>query len=286
MVTIIYYTGDVEMKDEKMPIGVVVSGADPLTALEEVRSLGIFTCQMSVPQKSWWSKDRIQLIKKAMQDKGVRITSLLCGFEGESYRDIATIKRTVGLLNPLMREERVRKVILSSDFARELGVEILQTHIGFIPEKREDPDYEGLIEALRKIVEHCMKNGQSFALETGQEPANILLRFIEDVNRQNLGINFDPANMLLYDADEPIKTLDILGKYVIGVHCKDGKRPERKGELGREYPLGEGDVDIERFIEKLKKIGYTGPLTIEREVSGEGWREDILKAKALLEKLR
>jgi len=92
--------------------------------------------------------------------------------------------------------------------------------------------------------------------------------------------------MLLYDADEPIEALGILGKYVIGVHCKDGKRPERKGELGREYPLGEGDVGIEEFIGKLKEIGYVGPLTIEREIAGEKQREDILKAKRLLEKLR
>jgi len=112
-----------------------------------------------------------------------------------------------------------------------------------------------------------------------------LSKFIEDVNRLNLGVNFDPANMLLYDADDPIKALDVLGKYVIGVHCKDGKRPERKGELGKEYPLGEGDVGIEKFIDKLKKIGYTGPLTIEREISGEKQIRDILKAKELLQKL-
>ena len=79
---------------------------------------------------------------------------------------------------------------------------------------------------------------------------------------------FDPANILIYDIDDPIKALDVLRKYVIGVHCKDGKRPERKGELGKEYPRGEGDVNVENFIDKLKKIGYTGSLTIEREISG------------------
>jgi len=274
------------VKDERMPIGVVVSGADPLAALETVRSLGIPTCQMSVPPENWWSEDRIKLIRKSAQEKEMKITSLICGFEGESYRDIPTIKRTVGLLNPSTREKRVEKVLLVSDFARKVGVKVLQAHIGFIPEDRNDPDYKGLVQAVRKIADHCKENSQSFSLETGQEPARVLLRFIEDVDRQNLGINFDPANMLLYDADEPIEALGILGKYVIGVHCKDGKRPERKGELGREYPLGEGDVGIEEFIGKLKEIGYVGPLTIEREIAGEKQREDILKAKRLLEKLR
>ncbi|MEA3485506.1 MAG: sugar phosphate isomerase/epimerase family protein [Candidatus Aerophobetes bacterium] len=274
------------MENEPMSIGVVVSGADPLVAMERVRSLGIPTCQMRVLPEIRWSENRIDLIRKAIQEKRVRITTLICGFKGESYRDIATIKRTVGLLNPSMREERVKKVLLFSDFAEKLGVKVLLSHIGFIPGDRGDPDYKGLVRAVQKIANYCKKNGQSFALETGQEPANALLRFIENVNRPNLGVNFDPANMLLYDIGNPIEALDILGKYVIGVHCKDGKRPERKGELGREYPLGEGDVGIEKFIDRLKEIGYTGPLTIEREIAGEKWIEDILRAKKLLEKLR
>jgi len=274
------------MKSKIMPIGVVVSGKDPLTSLGKVKSLGLFTCQMSVPPEEWWSKERIELIKKTVKEKKIVITSLICGFEGESYRDIPTIKRTVGLLNPEMQEKRVLRVFSYSDFATELGIEVIQAHIGFIPEDRNNPDYKGLVIALQKITDYCKENNQSFALETGQEKALILSRFIEDVNRLNIGVNFDPANMLLYDADDPIKALDVLGKYVIGVHCKDGKRPERKGELGKEYPLGEGDVGIENFIDKLKKIGYIGPLTIEREISGEKQMGDILEAKKLLEKIR
>jgi len=185
-----------------------------------------------------------------------------------------------------MQGKRVLRVFSYSDLAAELGIEVIQAHIGFIPEDRNNPDYKGLVIVLQKIADYCKENNQSFALETGQEKALVLSKFIEDVNRLNIGVNFDPANMLLYDADDPIKALDVLGKYVIGVHCKDGKRPERKGELGKEYPLGEGDVGIENFIEKLKKIGYTGPLTIEREISGEKQMGDILEAKKLLERIR
>jgi len=273
------------MKDKIMPVGVVISGRDPLVSLEKVKSLGLFNCQMSIPPEEWWSKERIELIKKTAREKKIKITSLICGFEGESYRDIPTIKRTVGLLNPAMRGKRVLRVFSYSDFAAKLEVKVIQTHIGFIPEDRADPDYEGLVIALQRIADYCRENNQFFALETGQEKALTLSKFIEDVNRLNVRVNFDPANMLLYDADDPIKALNILGRYVIGVHCKDGKRPERKGELGREYPLGEGDVGIEDFINKLKKIGYTGPLTIEREISGERQMRDILEAKELLERL-
>jgi len=268
-----------------MPIGVVISGVDPLASLEKVASFGMSTCQMSVPPGEWWSKERIELIRRTAEEKEIKITSLICGFGGESYRDIPTIKRTVGLLNPATRGKRVLKVLSYSDFALELEVEIIQAHIGFIPENTSDSNYKELVMALQRIADYCKENNQSFTLETGQEKALVLSKFIEDVNRLNLGVNFDPANMLVYDTDDPIKALDILGKYVIGVHCKDGKRPERKGELGKEYPLGEGDVGIEKFIDKLRKIGYTGHLTIEREISGEKQIRDILKAKELLQKL-
>ena len=273
------------MKGKIMPIGVVISGADPLVSLEKVTSFGMSTCQMSVPPGEWWFRERTELIRKKAKEKEIKITSLICGFEDEDYQDIPTIKRTVGLVNPATRGKRVLRVLSYSDFALELEVEIIQAHIGFIPENTSDFNYKELVLALQKIADYCKENNQSFTLETGQEKALILSKFIEDVNRSNLGVNFDPANMLLYDADDPIEALDILGKYVIGVHCKDGKRPERKGELGKEYPLGEGDVGIEKFINKLRKIGYTGHLTIEREISGQKQIRDILKAKELLQKL-
>ena len=273
------------MKGKIMPIGVVISGADPLVSLEKVTSFDMSTCQMSIPPEEWWSRERTELIRKKAREKEIKITSLICGFEDEDYQDIPTIKRTVGLVNPATRGKRVLRVLSYSDFALELEVEIIQAHIGFIPENTSGSNYKELVLALQKIADYCKENDQSFTLETGQEKALVLSKFIEDVNRLNLGVNFDPANMLLYDADDPIEALDILGKYVIGVHCKDGKRPERKGELGKEYPLGEGDVGIEKFVDKLRKIGYTGHLTIEREISGEKQIRDILKAKELLQKL-
>ena len=272
--------------EEVMPIGVIVRGDDPIASLKRVKSFGIPTCQMYIPPEEWHSESVVEAIKKAISETGVRITCFFCHFEGESYTDIATIKRTVGLLNPSTRQERIEKTFIFSDFAKKLNVPALAKHIGFIPENKDNPDYKGVVEAAKKIADHCRDNGQKFALETGQESPETLSIFIEDVNRLNIGINFDPANMLLYDKGDPIKALDVLGKYVIGVHCKDGKRPEREGGLGTEYPLGEGDVDIERFIQKLKEIGYTGPLTIEREISGEQQTKDILRAKELLEKLR
>lgn len=282
------------MDNEYMPIGIVVNGEDPLALLDKVRSLGMVTCDLcilpiAIPPEKYWSKDYIELVKRTAREKGIRVTSLVCRFIGESYLDIATIKHTVGLLNRATREKAIRRIFSYSDLADKLGVKNLQAHIGFIPEDRSDPKYEELIEAVQRIADFCKENDQSFALETGQETAGTLVKFVKDANRPNIGVNFDPANMLLYGMRDPMEALDMLGKYVIGVHCKDGKRPERKGELGEEYPLGKGDVDIKRLVDKLKKIGYTGPLTIERSLPGlteSQWITDVLEAKHLLKRLR
>lgn len=271
---------------ELMPIGVVVGGEDPIVSLKRVESLGIPTCQMFIPPQEWHSESKIEVIKKAVSETGIKITCFFCHFKGQSYTDIPTIKKTVGLRNPDTRQERMKNVLTYSDFAKKLNVSALVAHIGFIPGDKDDPNYEGLVEVVRKIADYCKDNEQKFALETGQEKAYVLSKFIKDINRVNIGVNFDPANMLLYDAGDPIEALELLGKYIIGVHCKDGKRPEKEGELGKEYPLGKGDIDIGRFMNKLKEIGYAGPLTIEREISGEQQTKDILEAKRLLEKLR
>ena len=114
----------------------------------------------------------------------------------------------------------------------------MATHVGFVPEDRSDSDYVAVREMVQRVCDHCAKNGQTFALETGQESAVTLKEFILDVERENLGINFDPANMILYGSGEPITALDIVKQWLITVHCKDGVWPVGVGKLGTERPLG------------------------------------------------
>jgi sugar phosphate isomerase/epimerase len=142
---------------------------------------------------------------------------------------------------------------------------------------------------VRRVCDYAAKNKQTFALETGQEPADTLQHFFIDVNRENLRINFDPANMILYGTGDPIEALGTLAMHVVSVHCKDGDWPPKgvAGALGEEKPLGQGSVGMGRFIEKLKAIGFTGPLNIEREVPDPAQRlRDIAMGVKLLEKLR
>jgi sugar phosphate isomerase/epimerase len=136
------------------------------------------------------------------------------------------------------------------------------------------------------VCDDLQRRGQTFALETGQESAHGLRCFLADAGSENLRVNFDPANMILYGNDDPIAALEVLMPWIDGVQCKDGRWPtaaqKAAGQLGDEVPLGEGDVNIPLFVEKLLAAGFRGPLTIEREISGEEQRRDILKAAELL----
>ncbi len=176
-----------------------------------------------------------------------------------------------------------------SDFARLLGVDAVGLHVGFVPHDAADPLYGEILTVTRQLCDHCKANGQNLHLETGQEAADTLLKFLGDVGRQNLFVNFDPANMILYGSGEPIEALRKVGRYVRSVHCKDAKWAARPGqEWGAEVPLGEGDVGMENFLRTLKDLGYTGPLTIEREIPQEPARqkEEIGRGIRLLNELK
>jgi sugar phosphate isomerase/epimerase len=272
---------------ERMAIGIMLGvGEDPRESLRKAKEIGVDNVQMGVPPDKYLEGEGLEELRSALKEFGIKVTTVFCGFEGESYADIPTVRKTVGFVPRERRAERIRKAMKISDFAKEIGCDRIAAHVGFIPEDPSDPLYGEVVEAVREVAEYCKGNGQLFCLETGQETAQTLLRFIKDVGMDNIRVNFDPANMILYGVGDPIEALELLKDYVVGVHCKDGKWPTEKDKLGHEVPLGEGDVGIERFIEKLKEIGYTGPLTIEREITGEEQKRDMLKAKALLERLR
>jgi sugar phosphate isomerase/epimerase len=211
------------------------------------------------------------------------------GFEGESYADIPTCQRTVGLVPPETRAARTAEMKEIADFARMLGVDAVGLHVGFVPHDTADPLYQEVLAVTRDLCDHCKSQKQRVHLETGQETADALLRFLKNAERDNLFVNFDPANMVLYGSGDPIAALRTLGPRVRSVHCKDARRSARPGEeWGTEVPLGEGDVGIEAFLRTLAEIGYAGPLTIEREVSQDPQRqkEEIGRGIRLLEGLK
>jgi sugar phosphate isomerase/epimerase len=166
---------------------------------------------------------------------------------------------------------------------------VVALHLGFVPHEAHADMYRDVIKVTRDVCDHCKSLGQALHLETGQESAASLLAFLGDVERDNLFVNFDPANMILYGSGEPIAALVEIGRYVRSVHCKDAKWAAHPGEeWGREVPLGEGDVNFERYLATLDQIGYHGPLTIEREIPQDPERQkaEIGRAIRLLESLK
>lgn len=259
--------------------------------LDVAKDLGIPTVQLHSPHPESRNKQAADKFLDQCKAAGITITCVFGGFDGESYADIPTTARTVGLVPEATRQSRVQEMKGISDFTKLLGCDAIGLHIGFVPNDRSSTSYKGLLDVSRDLLDHAGKNGQRVHLETGQESADHLLEFIHDVSRSNLFINFDPANMILYGTGNPIEALKKVGHLVRSVHCKDGKwaaEGVRGKEWGTEVALGEGDVGMETYLRTLKEIGYQGPLTIEREIAHdrERQRRDIGTAAALLQRLR
>jgi len=262
---------------------------DARATLVNVLSTGVTSGQLAIDGTVKLSPETAAAWKAALAEAGFHLFTVFAAYEGEDYADIPTVVRTVGFIpkaTRAAREVRTREVI---DFAAALGVKSFGCHVGYIPHDKNDPDYIDVRDMVRRIADYAATHGMTYCLETGQEPAAQLLEFFQDVNRSNVKINFDPANMILYGSGEPIEAFRLLRPHVISVHGKDGNWPDpaKPGSLGVERPLGEGSVNIPKFFAALRETGYIGPVCIESGVHGEAQRWEALKRDvALLQQIR
>jgi L-ribulose-5-phosphate 3-epimerase len=235
--------------------------------LAEIKSMGVRCGQLGVAGDVALTPEFAARWKADLAAQDFTVITCFAAYTGEDYADIPTVERTVGFIPPATRAERLQRTLELSDFAAALGVPSIACHVGFVPEDHKHPDYVAVKDMVRRVCDHAASHGQTFALETGQEPAHVLLEFFKDVDRPNLKINFDPANLILYGSGEPLGALRILAPHVISVHAKDGDWPpaDKPGALGNERKLGEGSVGMAEFVKTLKEVGYRGPLCIERE---------------------
>lgn len=269
-----------------MKLGVLV----PLTKdiekeLKKVHDLGFESCQLSAWDSNLFTDETAKIINNAVKKYNLTISTFWCGWSGPVVWDFYDGPLTLGLVPEDLRWDRIEELKRGSDFAKKLGVKNIATHVGYLPETPNTREYHSLVCALGNLVSHIKRNEQYFLFETGQETPVTLRRIIEDIGSDNLGINLDPANLILYGKANPVDALDIFGEFVRDIHGKDGCYPTDGKNLGKETPLGLGKVNYPAFIKKLKEIGYDGPITIEREISGEEQIKDIIEAKKLLEKL-
>lgn len=275
---------------EKWPIGVFASiDAGLGVKLDVAHDLGVPTIHLHAPAGENRTQETADTFLARLNELNIEVTAVFGGFEGESYADIPTVTRTIGLVPPETRAARAQEMKDIADFTHLLQCPVVALHLGFIPHDRSARDYQEVVAVTRDICDHCAGNGQNLHLETGQETADGLLHFLGDVQRDNLFVNFDPANMILYGTGEPIEALQKVGQHVRSIHCKDATWARNPGEeFGAEVPLGQGAVDFENFLRTLDGFGYTGPLTIEREIPQEPERQkaEIGSAIQLLNDLK
>ncbi len=266
---------------EKWPVGVFVSVDAGLgVKLEVAHELGIKSVQVHTPHKESRTRETADKFLARLKEYGIEVSCVFLGFEGESYETIKIASETVGFVPAATRQARLAEAREISDFVKLLGVEALGSHIGFVPHDRQSDEYRDMVKAIQDLCDYLKGNGQRLHLETGQEKAENLLAFLNDVGRDNIFINFDPANLILYGMGNPIESLKAVGQYVRSVHCKDGTKTtgEPGVDWGCEVPFGTGQVNAGLFLKTLKELGYDGPLTIEREIP-----EDPVRQKAEIE---
>lgn len=269
-----------------MKIGVCVS-LDSIDGfkekMEKLVSQGFDNCQLISWNPQVWTEENSVIVNDYLKEYGVEVSAFWCGWEGPATWNFTEGPKTLGLVPEEYRETRIKNLCDGADFAKMLGIKNVVTHMGFIPENPNDPIFEGFCHAVKKVAEHLKGNGQRLLFETGQETPVAMLRTFEKVGCDNLGVNLDTANLILYGKANPVDSLDVFGKYVHNLHAKDGTYPTNGNELGQETRIGDGKVDFKSVISKLYELGYDSYITIEREISGEQQLEDIKHAKKYLE---
>lgn len=275
-----------------MRVGVLIElfeNTDVDAKFAELRSMGMESCQLVCWNRKLMNQETADKVNAAAGNHKVDITAFWCGWEGPRVWDFYDGQLTLGLVPEAFRFERVKMLQEGIAFADMIHVKDVATHVGYMPENPYDSNYAGVLVCLKELVKQCKENGQNFLFETGQETPVTLKRAIQDIEKElgkgNVGINLDPANLVMYGKANPVDALEVFGEYVMGIHGKDGKYPTDGHMLGDEVPLGQGKVNYPAFVAKLKEIGYAGDITIEREISGEEQKKDIVMAKAVLDEL-
>ena len=270
----------------QIEIGVLVMLSDhPAAEFRKVREMGLASCQVCSWDPSAWTEEAADRLMAAAGEAGVTITVFWSGWTGPVVWNFLEGPKTLGLVPPEHRSNRVEELKKGAWFANRCGLAGIATHVGFLPEDPNDQKYLDTVEALKQVAGRCSELSVEFWFEAGQETPTTLLRTIERIGTGNLGINLDTANVILYGKANPVDALDVFGRYVRGVHAKDGLYPTGGDHLGKEVPLGQGKVNFPAFVAKLKSLGYTGALTIEREISGPQQIKDIRAAVEFLRPL-
>jgi sugar phosphate isomerase/epimerase len=273
------------MTDAGRPeIGVVTKlRRDPDGIVAEAHEAGFSSCHLSVYDPGYLTDALRDRLFEDMSRFDVKIEALWAGWPGKVVWDFVEGPVTTGLVPVALRRERTESTKRVADFAQALGASMVMTHLGFVPEDLNDDRYMTLIPLLRDIAAYCRARELDFCFETGPTTPITLLRIIEDVGMENVGVNFDPANLLMYGKANPLDAIDALFPTIRCVHVKDGFYPTNTRDLGVEAPLGEGQVGFPALIRTLHARCYRGGYYVETEDYGRGRQQALIQARHRLD---
>jgi len=216
--------------------------------------------------------------------EGITMVSGMFRTAGEDYSTLESIRRTGGVVPDATWETNWRNAQATARLASRLGLKFVMFHAGFLPHDPKDPSFDKLIGRVRQIGRLFADHGLTLGCETGQETAPALLAFLEHLNTPNVAVNFDPANMLLYNNGDPIEALRTVGRYVRSVHLKDARVTRTPGTWGDEVVVGTGEVRWPEFFATLADLDFNGWLCLERE-AGDNRVADIAAGRKFVEGL-
>lgn len=254
----------------------------PADLVAKVQSLGLTQVQIALGplRDGRWKASEL---RNATDKAKLSFVSGMLATQGEDYSTLETIKATGGVRPDKHWKTNLENARAEAALARELGLPLVTFHAGFLPESRSDPERTKMIERLRLVADVFGEAGIQLGLETGQETAETLLEVLERIDKRNVGVNFDPANMILYGKGEPVAALRRLGRHVRQVHVKDARATTKKGRWGTEVAVGTGEVQWKPFLAQVRALPQSLDLVIERE-AGDTRLEDIRKARELVER--
>jgi L-ribulose-5-phosphate 3-epimerase len=216
----------------------------------------------------------------------IETVSGMFGCVGEDYSTLEAIRLTGGIAPDATWNQNLKNIRNSAAIAVELGLKLVTFHAGFLPHEKSDTAFLKMLERLGAVADIFASHKMALGLETGQETAPVLAALLNELNRKNVGVNFDPANMILYGKGDPVAALRVLAPWLMQVHIKDAKRAKKPGTWGVEVPAGRGEVYWPAFFETLRELHFVGNLVIEREAGRQRVADVHAAREMLLEQLK
>lgn len=248
----------------------------------KVMATGIHRVQLALDplreSAAGWSQT-----KKVLEENQISVISAMFGCVGEDYSTLESIRLTGGIAPDSTWEQNRQNIRTSAVLAAMLGQKLVTFHAGFIPHDESDPAFGKMLSRLNEVADVFAAKNIDVGFETGQESASVLAALLQKLNRPNVGVNFDPANMILYNKGDPVEAVRILGPWLRQVHIKDAAKTKTPGIWGEEVPVGTGEVDWPAFFATLRQLNFSGNLVIERE-AGIQRVADIRAAKVIVER--